>query len=379
MWKGDDADGTEELKDGDSNGAEETIKDDDTEEQEQTERRVIQSSAEFTKNYTAPDYLIDGLLQRRYCYSLTARTGAGKTALVLLFAALVGLGLRLGERDVDQGRVLIFAGENPDDVRGRWIAMAQQMDFDIDSIDVHFIPGRFKISKLIERIRDEIRTLGGAALLIVDTSAAYFEGDNENDNVQLGQHASRLRELRIPGGPCTIINCHPTKNATDDNLIPRGGGAFLNEMDGNLAARKDDMTVELHWQGKFRGPEFAPMNFVLKTVTHERLKDSKGRLIPTVIATCLTDQAQQDMAKASRGDENHVLKIIDECGDAPLANMAAKLGWYSAKGDPQKQKVHRVIGRLKKQKFVVEERGTLTLTEKGQKVLKVAYPPQEEK
>jgi hypothetical protein len=50
-------------------------------------RPIVQSSAEFTRNYVPPDYLIDGLLQRRYCYSLTARTGSGKTAIVLALAA----------------------------------------------------------------------------------------------------------------------------------------------------------------------------------------------------------------------------------------------------------------------------------------------------
>ena len=330
---------------------------------------VVQSSGQFTRNYSPPDYLVDGLLQRRYCYSFTARTGAGETALALLFAAHVGLGLPLGDREVDKGRVLIFAGENPNDVQARWIAMAQQMDFDLETIDVHFVPGRFKISELIERIRKEMEALGGAALLIIDTSAAYFEGDDENDNVQLGAHASRMRELRIPGGPCTIINCHPTKNAADDNLIPRGGGAFLNEVDGNLAARKDDMAVELHWQGKFRGPEFAPMHFMLKSVTHERLKDSKGRLISTVVASYLTDQAQQEMAKVARSDEDLLLEAVGKDGGASISDLAILLDWRTSKGDAYKSKVHRVLARLKKYKLIVEERGKYTVSDKGKKVL----------
>jgi AAA domain len=332
---------------------------------------VIQSSGQFTRNYSPPDYLVDGLLQRGYCYALTARTGVGKTALALAFAAHVGLGLALGDRDVDKGRVLMFAGENPNDVQARWIAMSQQMDFDLETIDVHFVPGRFKISELIERIRKEMEALGGAALLIVDTSAAYFEGDDENDNVQLGAHASRMRELRIPGGPCTIINCHPTKNAADDNLIPRGGGAFLNEVDGNLCAKKDDLAVELHWQGKFRGPEFPPINFMLKSVTHERLKDSKGRLISTVVASYLTDQAQQAMAKAARSDEDLLLEAIGKDGSASISDWAINLGW-SSKGGALKSRVHRVLGRLKKFKFVAEERGKYSLTDKGQKALEGA-------
>jgi hypothetical protein len=311
-------------------------------------------------------------LQRGYCYALTARTGVGKTALALAFAAHVGLGLALGDRDVDKGRVLMFAGENPNDVQARWIAMSQQMDFDLETIDVHFVPGRFKISELIERIRKEMEALGGAALLIVDTSAAYFEGDDENDNVQLGAHASRMRELRIPGGPCTIINCHPTKNAADDNLIPRGGGAFLNEVDGNLCAKKDDLAVELHWQGKFRGPEFPPINFMLKSVTHERLKDSKGRLISTVVASYLTDQTQQAMAKAARSDEDLLLEAIGKDGSASISDWAINLGWLSSKGGALKSRVHRVLGRLKKFKFVAEERGKYSLTDKGQKALEGA-------
>jgi hypothetical protein len=38
----------------------------------------------------------------------------------------------------------------------RWIAMADQMGFDIAAIDVHFIAGTFKISEMRERIIAEI-------------------------------------------------------------------------------------------------------------------------------------------------------------------------------------------------------------------------------
>src|SRR5207247_291335 len=146
-------------------------------------------------------------------YLLTARTGAGKTSLALLFAACVALGLPIGPLQTEKGRVLFFAGENPDDIRARWIALAQQMCFDIETIDVHFIPGKFKISQLIKRIRGEVEALGGVEFLIIDTSAAYFETDNENDTMQMLHHAHRLRGLvNLPGGPCVLANCHPVKN-----------------------------------------------------------------------------------------------------------------------------------------------------------------------
>lgn len=118
--------------------------------------RLIKSSAEFVDGFVPPDYLLEGVLQRRFCYSFTAKTNTGKTGIMLLLAAHVALGRSIGDREVERGRVLFLSGENPDDVRMRWITMAQQMDFDIKGIDVYFVPGTFKISEMKARIRAEI-------------------------------------------------------------------------------------------------------------------------------------------------------------------------------------------------------------------------------
>ena len=122
--------------------------------------------------------------------------------------------------------------------RMRWIAMADQIGFDINAIDVHFIPGTFKISQMRERIVGEIKALACEfTLVVIDTSAAYFEGDDENSSKQASEHARRLRSLtELPGGPCVIVACHPPKNAGDDNMQPRGSGGFIAEVDGNLTA-----------------------------------------------------------------------------------------------------------------------------------------------
>jgi hypothetical protein len=58
---------------------------------------IIVSSADFVSGFVPPDYLIDGLVQRRFCYSLTAPTGSGKTAIALLLSASTALGRPIGE------------------------------------------------------------------------------------------------------------------------------------------------------------------------------------------------------------------------------------------------------------------------------------------
>jgi hypothetical protein len=331
---------------------------------------LIQSSADFVAGFVPPDYLLDGIMQRRFFYSLTGRTNGGKTAIALLVAAHVGIGRPIGKCEVAQGRVLYFAGENPDDVRMRWIAMAQNLDFDIDTIPVSFVPGTFKISQIAARITQEVKESGDVALVVIDTSAAFFEGDDENSNAQQGAHARRLRSLvKLSGGPCVLALCHPVKNATPENLIPRGGGAFVAEVDGNLILRKDDMTVELHWQEKHRGPDFAPLSFLLRTVTNEKLKDSKGRLIPTVVASHLSEAGQQELANVARANENKLLAELAHNGKASQAELAKAVGWFMKNGEPYKVLVRRTMEKLTDHKLIVVERDGVSLTPKGQKAL----------
>jgi hypothetical protein len=250
--------------------------------------------------------------------------------------------------------------------------MADQMEFDVNTIGVHFLPGVFKVSEIAGRIKKEVERIGTVALVVVDTSAAYFEGDEENNNVQQGVHARRLRTLTtLPGGPAVLIACHPVKNATLDNLIPKGGGNFINEVDGNLTAWKTDSATAIHWQGKFRGAEFAPLTFQLHTATTERLTDSKGRLIPTVVAVSISENEQVRIETKSRSDEDQLLVSILENECTSLKAHAVILGWKTKSGEPNKPLVNRVASNLKKGKLVITERRGLALTTKGTKEAKL--------
>ncbi|WLB05467.1 AAA family ATPase [Bradyrhizobium elkanii] len=331
----------------------------------------IMSSAEFLDGFVPPDYLIEGLIQRRFCYSLTAPTGHGKTVIALLISASKALGLPIGRHDMDPGRVLYFAGENPDDVRMRWIALSEKMNFDPKMIDVHFLPGTPKLSHIASQVRAKVQQIGGVSLVVIDTSAAYFEGDDENGNVQAGDHGRRMRSLvDLPGQPGVLVLCHPVKNAGPENLLPRGGGAFLNEMDGNLTCWKTDSLVSMHWQGKFRGPDFAPISFELETVTSPNLRDSKHRLIPSVVARALSDHERSRVEASSRDDEDALLVAIADNPRASYAGLAVALGWISSRGE-NKAKVKRCADRLKADKLAKpDRRGTLTLTEKGETEVK---------
>lgn len=328
----------------------------------------MQRLGDRLKNFVLPQYLWDGVLIKGFVYSLTAQTGAGKTATALLFAAHVALGKALCSRDVEKGSVIYFAGENPDDVDMRWLGLCHLMGLDPDTLDVHIVPGVVPLSMVADRIRQECeaKRLRPSAV-IVDTAAAYFEGDDDNGNVAMGNYARQLRALStLPGEPCVLVLAHPTKGAKDINeMVPRGGGAFLNEMDGNLAAaRGDGNLIGIQAVGKFRGPEFTPMHFALIPV-HDcpaLFDPKKGRFLPTVAAQPVSEAGAAARASEGEQDDIRLLRDIETHPRDDLRKRAPRLGCHHVT-------VGRRIEKLAKRKMVDDTGIMVRLTAKGQKEL----------
>lgn len=339
-------------------------------------------SAQFVAGFVPPDYTIDGLLQRRFLYSFTGPTGHGKTSIVLRLAAHKAEGWTLTGREMDAGAVLFFAGENPNDVRMRWIKMCEEMNLDPDTVDVYFLDGTPDIggNEFRKRINAEVAAIGRLiSLLIVDTSAAYYTGDDENDRVQMRKHAQMLRTFTtLAGGPTVLVTCHPIKNYNPDYLVPAGGGSFLNEVDGNLVCLREpgNMIAEVHWHGKFRGSDFAPIAFKLKAGTSDKLKDTKGRLLWTVTATPVGDEEKIMEEETLRENENKVLSLLNAMPElASLSIMAVELGWFYSDGKtPDKTKVHRELRALEKFGLVKKVHDGWQLTKAGKAAAKPWRP-----
>jgi RecA-family ATPase len=355
------------------------------------QKRIVLSLPEFLAQYKPPDYLIDGLVQRGFFYSLTGRTGVGKTAVAILIAILVAMRWRLpwydgddgrrklGPHEVERGRVLYITKENPTDVRMRLIGAAAKIGFDRAALDFLVVEDIQTIDRnVLRQIKQEVEGFGELALVIVDTSFALFPGDEENSNSQVGRHARMQRKLcDLPGRPCVITLCHPVKNAGDnkESMIPRGGGAFLNEVDGNFCLTSGgERIVEMHWTGKFRGAEFEKISFQLETVHTTDLLDSKGRILPTVMARAASDEQVQEAEKAAVSQERVLLEAMSGDPNGSLTDWAKKCGWFIPGKDgsppqPNKQLVHRVMKRLVDQKLATKLGRDFKLTKAGEKAM----------
>jgi hypothetical protein len=336
----------------------------------------VLSQATFLKGFIPPSYLVDGVLQRAFIYALTGRTGHAKTAIALVLARAVGCedpDAKFAGHSVEKGRVLYLVGENADDIRARVFATNAFRTDDPSRDQIYFIPGVFRIPELRARVELEADKLGGFDLILVDTSAAYFHGDDENNNTQAGAYARSLRSLiTVPGRPCVIALCHPAKYVNEPSqLLPRGGGAYLAEVDGNLSCwRHDDNLVEVHHTDKFRGPGFEPITFKVEKITTPKLVDAKGRQIPTVRAIALSEEEEAEETRRTRKDEDRLLVALLINPNRSHADLARACDFFFESGEPAKSRLQRTLRRLEQTspKLITPNRSYWALTVEGRKL-----------
>ncbi|MCW2285687.1 hypothetical protein M2323_001981 [Rhodoblastus acidophilus] len=325
----------------------------------------FKSARDFCAAYEPLSYAIEPIIRSSSLYTLTAKTGSGKTALLISTALAVATGRPdILNKDVERGRVAYIAAENPDDLRMRIMVSAYHLHIDLDELadDLVILDYRVKPEELVKRMK-WLADIQPFALVIIDTLAAFFDGADASDNVAGGEFMRRLRPLsHIPGKPSVIVAAHPVKNASDDNLIPYGAGAILNEVDGNLCLTSKGGIATLHWQGKIRGLDFKPAHFRLDIASSPDALDSKGREISLPICRPVTEEASEDREQA---DINVNIALLR----AMIANpTGSQRDWGAAIGKA-KSNVNGRLQTLKREKLVEDILGKWRVTDKGQKAV----------
>jgi hypothetical protein len=250
---------------------------------------VIDPFQVFTAQRTPPEYIWHRILQKGCLYALTARWGHGKTAIMLSVALHAAVGKSFGGRRMLPCKVLYLCGENPDDARLR--AGAGAMKHGIDPTEladrIYFTKAPFAIDAPgeLHRFVKAVTPTGPFDLLVIDTGPAHSGAEEENANREMHELAMGMRKLMAPlGNPATVALMHPTKDASKDNLQPRGGGAFSGSIDGELCAWAEGGIVEFFHRAKFRGPGFTPMCFELVPFDLPGEQDNFGEPVTTVVA-----------------------------------------------------------------------------------------------
>ena len=325
---------------------------------------VAISASEFASRVVAPDYVWDGIFQRGYLYALTGHSGSGKTAVALAITCAIALGLSYAGHDTARGRVLYVAGENPDDVRVRLVALCESWGVDVARLTgwLVFVEQSFTLpERHVEMLAlaDQVEPVA----IIFDTDQAVSGTDEENDNSERVAHAKRLREYtKIRSRPAVIDLCHPSAAAQKLTLRPRGASSFLAEIDGNAGVWRDEATggVEVFRTGKFRGPEFDPMEFQLDEIASRHLADAQGRPMVSIVARPLGLGDLQALDARSAKERIALAVDVSLYPDSSLRDRAGRLG-------QSKSAVGRGLFELVRKGYAMESPNGHELSPKGKK------------
>lgn len=325
----------------------------------------IDSSADFLADLEPLEYLIDGILPKGVAYSLTGHAGHGKTTLALQFALAIAEGSSFANRDTSKGSVLILAGENPYNVKWQYAAALAAQNINPDNIDINFVQGRFSIKEWSDVLKAKLAAMPDLKLIIVDSLQAFFEGDNDNDNMQMVEMAHKLRKMcDTPQRPSILIIAHPAgKVASKDNLVPRGGGAFLNEIDGNLTVWSEDASQQtLHHSPKFRGAGFDPIEWVMQIHEFSHLTDIHGTPLKLPVS-------RPEMTTERSRREEVTDTLLRDYLLTVEAGAALSIREAAAQFRVSKWKMGRIIEIAKEEKLMKRYARSYKITEGGKEFL----------
>lgn len=327
----------------------------------------IKPLGSFIREYEPADYVVEPMVQLGCLVTMTAPTGAGKTA----WAIITALAVATGRADIlncqlEKGRVIFIALENPAGTRMRLMSACAEFGIDPDGIgfDLCVMERRGSAKALCDWALMAAEA-GPIRLVIIDTLAAAFDGEDLNHPTQAGNFVRGLRPItQVAGRPAVLILAHPRKEAAKTELIPHGAGATLNEVDANLCLWRDSKTglVELHWQGKFRGPEFEPTFYRYANTTGPAVLNAQGLPVPLTTLRPYEMQAAPPVSAVSAKYPDDIVRVLVRAmTDDPSGTQAQ---WGSAIGRT-KSSVNDLLGKAHDRHWVVRSGARWIVTAEG--------------
>ena len=318
----------------------------------------------FCAEFRPISYAVDKLMREGSLYTITGRTGEGKTAFLvpLALAVATGRGELIG-RKVKKGRVAFCTAENPDDLRMRLMIACFVLNIDVDIIDRDIIVSDNRVTP--EAITEWIKAQEiDFTLIIVDTWQAYFDGKDANNPTEAVNFTRRFRPLaNLAGAPVVIIAAHPNKKAPDDQLVPNGAGSVLNEVDGNFTMLCDETGLHrLHWLGKIRGVPFEPQYFKIDRVDSPDVVTIEGVRIQMPFMSPIAESEAEARGEALAQRDLILLKAM---ADDPTGSERK---WAAVAGVTRRT-VQMMLDRLQRDRLVSKKARRWSLTKEGEKWL----------
>jgi len=272
------------------------------------------------------DYLIDGFLA--HSFSVTAgQPGVGKTtAMVSVCLIIAGFTLSDSPLKTESRRKILYVTEDANQVRQSLYAYIKYWNLDPTEVSQWFIVIESKRSKVPEilLLAENVihHTTSERPFLVIDTSNATLEIENENDNSEVGGYMAAIKQTIYTqlNTPIKIIT-HTAKTAqtNDDSAMARGASAFTGDATLTAILFMDEEKNRFMRLVKTR---YEPIHREISFQTHihnEVVITRHGNPQDVQCITVIpypTSEASRKQEAATRIEDSKSLRLMDKCDTA---------------------------------------------------------------
>ena len=250
----------------------------------QRNRSLFSDITDLTKNISAPDYLIDGLVELDTIGAIIGASSTCKSFVAISMAASVATGAIFAEKTVQQGAVLYLPGEGMNGISRRFSGWEKHTGFQIPKGSIHVShktismddKGAATLLAATEDMDQDIK------LVIIDTLARHMTGE-ENSNRDMSAFITAVDTIREEHG-CAALIIHHTGHSTDKSNRARGASAFYASLDFEFLMKGNKKGTGTIEGTKYKeGTIYPKRGFSLVSVELGGITNTKGNPVTTAV------------------------------------------------------------------------------------------------
>lgn len=191
-------------------------------------------------NDPPPEYLIDGWLVADTLAGMIGRSGSGKSFCALTMALCIASDREFFGCEVKAGPAFYLAGEGVAGLTRRAKAWAKVNDAALEAVPL-FIADRLpplteNVGAIVAAIGAMLAQHGPPRLIVIDTLARAFNGEDENSAAAMSHFVAALDRMRAELQGVTVLVIHHTGH---DGARARGSSAYYAALDVEIMIERD--------------------------------------------------------------------------------------------------------------------------------------------
>ncbi|EDT6460682.1 AAA family ATPase [Salmonella enterica subsp. enterica] len=190
-------------------------------------------------------YVIKGLIPAESLCSAYGASGSYKSFLAISWSCHVATGMKWGGRRVSKGAVIYIAGEGSMGVKRRvkaWEITHGKEVTDLCIVNAPVFPASPDYVEQVIRTAGLVKSRTGenVRLIVIDTLARCFGGNDENDSRDMGAFIQGCDAIKQATGATVLVVHHSGK---DETKGARGSSAFRAALDAEYRIGRENSDV----------------------------------------------------------------------------------------------------------------------------------------